>query len=443
MSLRVRLLLMIGVALALLWGAGAFWMQADLKQHMRSTLDHRLEMSAWMVADLVEQNPSVWNTPSDVRTQARALVQEKDGIFCQIGGVHGEVYARTMGVTGSAMASVTPGFSEQTVDGQAWRTYTLEAHGLRITTADRNIERSALLERLMLSAVLPFVVALVGGLAVLWLGVGRALQPLERLRQQIGARPPDAKALVPVDDTPVELLPFVTTLNEMLGRIDATLSRERRFTSDAAHELRTPLTAIKIHLDVLRLSQGEAAKTALDHVDEGVERLQGALVQLLTLAQVEGQPSWDEQDCADADQVARLAIRDAAPNGDARLQLSGKAEGLLLALPQALAVTALRNLIDNARRHAPPDGWIMVDVSLSGDSVTYTVRDNGAGMSADDIAKATERFWRRGSGVGSGLGLSIVQALADRFNGQLSLSQIVPHGLEATLRLPLKAKIQS
>ena len=155
MSLRVRLLLMIGVALALLWGAGALWMQADLKQHMRNTLDHRLEMSAWMVADLVEQNPSVWSTPSNTRTQALTLVQKKDGIFCQIGGVHGEVYARTMGVTSSPMASVTPGFSEQRVDGQAWRTFTLDAHGLRITTADRNIERGALLQRFSSFKALP------------------------------------------------------------------------------------------------------------------------------------------------------------------------------------------------------------------------------------------------------------------------------------------------
>lgn len=438
MSLRVRLLLIIGVALALLWSAGALWILADLEHQMRRTLDQRLEMSATMVSDLVESNPAAWRTPSATAALARATQQTDSWLACQIGSVRGEVYAHTMGANGKPLAKVTPGFAERIIDGHAWRTYTLEAHGMLITTADRVAERSVLMQRLMFAAVLPFVVALVGGLVVLWLGVGRALRPLERLRQVLAARSPDALTPVPVADTPVDLVPFVNTLNEMLARIDTTLSRERRFTSDAAHELRTPLTAIKVHLDVLRLSHGDEAKVCLDHVDEGVARLQGALVQLLTLAQVEGQPSWDEQGCADAGQVARLAMRDAAPGGDARLQASGGADGVALALPQALAVTAVRNLIDNARRHAPPDGKVELEVRPGEGQVAYIVRDNGPGMNDDDIAKATERFWRRGSGIGSGLGLSIVQAIADRFKGSLTLARAAPQGLEATLRLPLK-----
>jgi signal transduction histidine kinase len=238
-------------------------------------------------------------------------------------------------------------------------------------------------------------------------------------------------------DIPRDLMPFVRTLNEMLERINTTLSRERRFTSDAAHELRTPLTAIKVHLDVLRLSRGEDARTALDHVDEGVARLQGALVQLLTLAQVEGQPSWQEQGGANASEVATLALRDAAPHGDRRMTLTELAAGAVLAVPQALAVTAVRNLLDNARRHAPANGFVELEVVAAGGFVSFTVRDDGPGMSEADILLATERFWRRGSGAGSGLGLSIVQAIADRFNGSFSLARREPRGLVAVLRLPV------
>ncbi len=446
MSLRLRLLLMIGVALAVLWSAGAVWILADLDHQIRRTLDQRLEMSAVMVKDLIDSNPAVWREPKASAALVRALPQTDSWLACQIGSVRGEVYAHTMGANGKPIAKVTPGFAERVIDGHVWRTYTLESHGMLITTADRVVERTVLRQRLMFAAVLPFGLALVGGLLVLWLGVGSGLRPLERLRQLLAARSPDELTPVPVAGTPVDLLPFVNTLNEMLARIETTLSRERRFTSDAAHELRTPLTAIKVHLDVLRLSQGEAAKTALDHVDEGVARLQGALVQLLTLAQVEGQPSWDEQGCADAGQVAKLAMRDAAPGGDPRLQLVGAsslqgedaAAGMALSLPQALAVTAVRNLIDNARRYGPPECSITLEVRHDDTHVAYIVRDSGPGMSEDDIAKATERFWRRGSGIGSGLGLSIVQAIADRFKGSLTLRQAKPHGLEATLRLPRK-----
>ena len=307
---------------------------------------------------------------------------------------------------------------------------------MRVTTSDRLNERDTLLGNVMLAAAVPFVVALVGSLVVLWFGVGSGLLPLERLRQALASR--TAETLTPIPDKPMsrDLLPLVNTLNHLLARMSETISRERRFTSDAAHELRTPLTAIKTHLQVARITCGKDTEEAMNYAEEGVARLQRTLSQLLTLSQVEGAFSWDDGRAAEAHEVARLAMRDAAPDAPERIALDSDGAGAELALPQALAVTALRNLLDNALRHSPAANSVRLEIRRSPDTISFHVFDRGPGLSDDELALATQRFWRRGSGRGSGLGLSVVAAIAERFDGSFELRQRPDGGLEARLTLP-------
>lgn len=437
MSLRLRLLLMIGVSLSLLWGGVAIWMLRDLGDEMRLTLDQRLAMSAQMVAGLMSQNPAAWDGRGG-KTGASALSMPPagKGLACEVRSLRGEVFARTPGATPEAMATAAPGFAEREIKGERWRTYTYEAHDLRITTADRMAERNTLLRDVMVAAVVPFVVALIGSLMVLWLGVRSGLVPLERLRQALASRAPDALTPIPDSPMPRELQPLVNTLNQLLERMSVTISRERRFTSDAAHELRTPLTAIKTHLQVARITRGKEAEVALDYAEEGAARLQHTLTQLLTLSQVEGPFSWDDGRIAHADEVARLAMRDAAPDAPERIVLDSDGDPAELVLPQALAVTALRNLLDNALCHSPAESSVKLELRSSKDAVCFRVCDRGPGFSAEELALVTHRFWRRGSGRGSGLGLSIVAAITERFGGSLELVQRPGGGLEAKLTLP-------
>lgn len=436
MTLRLRLLLMIGVSLSLLWGAVAFWMLRDLDEEVRRTLDQRLAMSAQMVAGLMSQNPAAWDgSTGKAGASTLGMPAAAKGLACQV-SLRGEVVARTPGATPEALSAVEPGFSEREISGERWRSYTLDAHGLRVTTADRLAERNTLLRKVMAAAAVPFVAAMIGSLIVLWLGVRSGLLPLERLRQALASRSPDART--PISDAPMsrDLLPLVQTLNQLLERMSVTISRERRFTSDAAHELRTPLTAIKTHLQVARITRGKEAEVALDYAEEGVARLQHTLTQLLTLAQVEGPFSWDDGRIAQADEVARLAIRDAAPDAPGRITLDSDGSLAELALPQALAVTALRNLLDNALHHSPADNIVKLKLQAAQGAVCFCVCDRGPGLRPGDLTLMTQRFWRHGSGRGSGLGLSIVAAIAERFGGALELVQRPGGGLEAKLTLP-------
>lgn len=438
MSLRLRLLLMIGVSLLLLWGGVALWMLRDLDNEMRRTLDQRLAMSAQMVAGLMSQNPAAWDgSTGKAGASTLTMPPAGKGLACQVRSLRGEVFASTPGATPETMMTTALGFADREIKGERWRSYTFEAHGLRVTTADRLAERNTLQRDVMVAAAVPFIVALIGSLMVLWLGVRSGLLPLERLRQALASRAPDA--LTPIPDTPMsrDLLPLVNTLNQLLQRMSVTINRERRFTSDAAHELRTPLTAIKTHLQVVRITRGKEAEVALDYAEEGVARLQRTLMQLLTLSQVEGPFSWDDGCITHADEVARLAMCDATPNGPGRIVLDSDGNPAELVLPQALAVTALRNLLDNALRHSPAENSVRLELRSSKDAICFRVCDSGPGLSAEELALATHRFWRRGSTRGSGLGLSIVVAITERFGGSLELVQRPEGGLEAKLTLPV------
>lgn len=442
MTLRLRLLLMIGVSMLLLWGGVAIWMLHGLEQEMQRTLDQRLEMSAHMVAGLMSQNPAAWDgRSSKAAASTLSMPETVKGLACQV-SLRGEVIASTLGAA-PVIDQVGPGFVDRDINGEHWRSYTLDKLGLRVTTSDRLSERSTLLRNVMVAAVVPFVVALLGSLLVLWFGVGSGLRPLERLRQVLASRTPDA--LTPIENAPIarDLQPLVNTLNHLLARVSETFSRERRFTSDAAHELRTPLTAIKIHLQVARITHGQEAAVAMDYAEEGVARLQHALSQLLTLSQVEGTVSWEDGQLAEANEVALLAMRDATPEAPERIELDSDASGAELVLPQALAVTALRNLLENALRHSPANHGVKLEIRRGPDTVRFSVCDRGAGLSEEALVLAKQRFWRRGSGRGSGLGLSIVAAIAERFGGSFELLQRPEGGLEAKLTLPRKKPVDS
>ena len=436
MTLRLRLLLMIGVSMLVLWGGVAVWMLHDLDKEMNRTLDQRLAMSAQMVTGLMSQNPAAWDGktgqsgPSTLSLPAAAK-----GLACEV-SLRGEVIARTPGTAPETTSMVTPGFADREFRGERWRSFTLEARGLRVTTADRLAERDTLLRNVTLAAVVPFVVALLGSLLTLWLGVGSGLRPLERLRLALASRTPDALTPLSRDGMSHDLLPLANTLNHLLARLGATLHRERRFTSDAAHELRSPLTAIKTHLQVARITRGKDAEVAMDYAEEGVARLQHTLSQLLTLSQVEGDFSWNQRGIADAGEVARLAMRDAAPDTPERIVLDSQGDSGQLAMPEALAVTALRNLLDNALRCSPADSVVTLAVRRAQQHITFSVLDKGPGLTAQELALATQRFWRRGSGRGSGLGLSVVAAIAERFGGTLELMTRDAGGLEARLTVP-------
>ncbi|XGA79176.1 ATP-binding protein [Halomonas sp. CH40] len=435
MSLRVRLLLTLGATLLLLWGSAAAWLMWDLEEKVVETLDQRLAQSARMVAGLMLQlPPEVWE-----QADQRALsIPPIEGLACQVHSPRGEIMARTHTDMEDILTPGERGHAYREEGDMTWRVFTYERGGLTITTADRMDERDMLLSDVMRVAVVPFVVALVGSLLALWLVVWRGLAPLTRLRESLANRHPDALAPISTYGVPAEIQPLIETLNGLLARVQQTIIREQRFTNDAAHELRTPLTAIKTHLQVARRVDGEAAAASLAHAEQGVVRLSRTLDQLLMLARVEGRLRFDDGEESHVADVATCAMADSRAPDATRFVVLGQWPGAVLAMPRELAITALRNLLDNALCHGPKDQPIDVDARwLEGEkAVAFRVRDRGEGVSEQTLEQLPQRFWRASKEQGSGLGLAIVAAIAERFGGRLAFHNDQGGGLVAEFVVP-------
>ena len=438
MSLRLRLSLTIGSAFILVWMLAAAWMLSDLRQQMMFSLDQRLVASARMVAGLLEQLPELPIKGEGTHFSAEQLTLP-GGMACQVSSLRGDILARSHNNPDQPMQSEAAGFHDQIIDGAPWRTFTLDRGDVRITTADRQVEREALNLSVLLAASVPVGMALMVCLLLLWLGIGQGLAPLNRMRDALTRRNADSLQPLHIDPLPSELQPLLDSQNQLFARIAQAIERERRLTGDAAHELRSPLTAIKTHLQVARMTEGAAREQSLAHAEAGADRLHRTLEQLLLLARVEGSLSFDDGVQCSAEQVARLAIHDAASGGAERIsmQLPDCMPSTALDVPSVLAIAALRNVLDNALRHTPADSPVELTLNVDDHAVCFVVRDHGSGISPETLQHMTQRFWRQGSSNGSGLGLAIVQAIVERCGCEVTFDS-QPDGLRVELRMPLK-----
>ena len=439
MSLRNRLLLILGGTFIVLWSLAALWLLGDLRREVTVALDERLASSARMVAGLLEQLPQPLPSHSANPLSAIEMGLES-GLVCQVRSLRGEVLVRTPNMPQGTLAEHSVGFHEISIGNERWRSFTLKRQHLWVTTADRIDERETLQSAILIAAALPVALALLGSLVLIWFGIGRGLSPLQSLRSLLEQR--DAEDLQPVyvRRLPKDLQPLVATLNQLFARIAAALERERRFTNDAAHELRTPLTAVKTHLQVAQMSSGDVAEHALQQAETAVDRMHSGLEQLLLLARVESTQDFDKDGKVSAQALARHALDDLiAVPGYQRIEVVNElTEEVYVAVPESLAVASLRNLLDNALRYSPSDNSVELYMALEDKQLLLRVRDTGVGLSAVDVEQAKQRFWRTASSQsGSGLGLSIVQAVTERYGGELRLQAAPTGGLDALLYLPL------
>lgn len=436
MSLRLRLIVILGSTFVILWSAAAAWMLHDLRAEMMRSLDQRLAASAQMVAGLLVQMPQA-SQPGQAEPISAQRLGMPDGLTCQVSSLRGEVIARSNPELSEPLDAQQMGFRDQLIDGVNWRSYTVEQHGMRITTADRLDERATLQASVLLAAAVPVGLALLGSLLLLWFGVSKGLEPLSQMAEELLARGPDALEPVRLDPLPSELRPLQESQNQLFERITHAIERERRFTGDAAHELRSPLTAIKVHLQVAQITSGKQAADALAQAEQGADRLQSTLEQLLLLARVEGRQSFEEGSQCSALEVAGMAIEDTIGASGVTLISAPGLSPRVLNVPPALATVALRNLLDNALRHTAPGTRVHLELDSQGEWASFRVRDHGCGLADDSMLLLTRRFWRQGTGSGSGLGLAIVDAIVQRCGCKLRFSNS-SEGMLVTLDVPLQ-----
>ncbi|VVE73284.1 two-component sensor histidine kinase [Pandoraea captiosa] len=439
MSLRLRAVLIAGVALVLLWSAAAGWMMRGVRASLDDALDERLAMSATMVSGLMARAafsplPQQRDWDEVIRTGA------SDGIACEIRSLQGAVLAHTDGGPQASSLALPAGFSTHEIDGRRWRIYVLQdAGGYQVMTADLVGRRAVLARDMLRAAGVPFFIAVVGGLLALWIGIGQGLMPLETLRTRLRHKRTDDTTPVDIGRAPTELRPVVAALNAWLDRLAYTLAGQRAFTDGAAHELRTPLTAIDTHLQVAQMTHGEPSQRALQQASAGVKRMRHTLDQMMTLAHAEA-PVHAQDKCDSIGSVIDDVLSEWGEADRFQFRMTGADSGSVL--PRSMLVTAVRNLVDNAVRYSPANSEITVTVRADDAPRRYCIEvgDRGPGLAPGQTERLGQRFWRGDLGrervPGAGLGISIVQAIARRFDATLAFAPRDGGGLLARLTIP-------
>ncbi len=317
--------------------------------------------------------------------------------------------------------------------------------GVPLGPVNQTLDRLLAIEAVAAGAVLLFVAA-----GAFWL-LRAGLRPLERISQTAGGIAAGAldRRVSPAEPS-TEVGRLGLALNEMLGRLEEAFTRRaesearlRRFVASASHELRTPLTSIRGYAEMfdrgLRDRPDDLAK-AMARISAEASRMGGLVDDLLLLARLDERRPPERQP-VDLGKLAAEAVDDARVADTGRLiELDGEPV-MVDGDPEQLSQVAA-NLLTNARLHTPAQTPVRVRVYARDQHAVMSVADQGPGIDPGDAAHVFERFYRgrrpvRHAHGGSGLGLSIVAAIADAHGGRVTVNSILGHGAEFELTLPL------
>lgn len=318
------------------------------------------------------------------------------------------------------------------MDGQLWRVFirNMPEQGIQIQLAQPWQQRYAHLlpaiGHFLWLMILLWLLLLLGN----WLAIRHSLKPLKQITDQVSQK--SSQDLSPVQ--PVEMMqemqPVVQALNQLLQRLDLALQAEQQFTADAAHELRTPLSAIQMKLQLLQRRHADMLspiQPELEQLRQDVKRSTAVVENLLILARLDPEHS---QSLAKTEIVLAEFLRELCqslqPQADVQhiqlLQDWQIKEYDLIYANQELLFTALRNVLENAIRYAGQQAQVKLLVFIHVDSVDFIIQDDGQGVSAEDQARLTQRFFRvlGTEQHGSGLGLSIVQRIVELHHARMT-----------------------
>ncbi len=290
-----------------------------------------------------------------------------------------------------------------------------------LESEDNTLHRLFFVELLVTLAVLVGLAAL--SLWIIRLGL-RPLRAIETTAAAITAG--DLSHRVDVDDERTEVGRVGIAINEMLGRIETSDSRLRRFVADASHELRTPLAAVRAYAELFSRgaqSRPEDLERSMTGITRETERMSVLVEDLLLLARLdEGRPL--ERERVQLDGLVHDAV-DAARALDPERPLELDSQPVAVLGDRDRLRQIVDNLLSNVRSHTPPGTPAYVRVAREGDHAVIEVEDNGPGLTPEELDRIFERFYRadasrsRASG-GVGLGLSIVAAVARAHGGRVS-----------------------
>jgi heavy metal sensor kinase len=457
LSIRNRIALTLSVTLAALAAAYAVSLLYVARQRLIADLDQKMELEAFVTADLVRLDPDavphrLWL--QDI-VEAEELYSLRHSSCLEVRQVATLIYRRTPQHEACSLAAIAfdldaPRIASHELKGLTIRVLQFKFQHLGTTWFVRVAEdvgqnlvgMATLYQAVLLSAgvVLPITVLL-----SYWLA-GGALKPLTRIAAETGSiSSSNLDRRVAVPKTGDEIAQLASAFNELLDRLRAAFMELRRFTADASHELRTPLTVLQ--------SVGEVALTTsmkpqqyidtISHMLEQVDRLRQLVDALLTLARGEAEiatTSLTEIVPYEAVESVCAQLRPLAEERRLSLSVHGTVTSAILTNTGLLTV-AVMNVVHNAIKFTPEGGRIDVYVGSCDAAVTIVVDDTGPGIPVAERNKVFERFYRSektplSAERGFGLGLSIVRAAISSLGGTILAEQSAAGGARISMSIP-------
>ena len=440
--------------------------------------DRDLAEMARTVARQVQVLPGVGGKPSTVRLRVPEVAAEVlraddvEKVYFQLLGVRGEFVSgeRDLPVPDEPPAAPqTLKYRDDEVHADAVRVAYLwlpasgvpgEAQPL-VQVAESLDKRSRLATEIIKGVIVPQFVVLPLAVLLVWFALARGIKPLNELQQRIRRREANDLSPLAERDVPEEVAPLVSAINDLLGRLDQSMSTQKHFLADAAHQLKTPLAGLRMQAELAQreIDAGEhdpvQLKRSLQHIAHASERAAHMVNQLLAMARADAKSQARPNEPVDLAALARETVRDFVPKAmDKRIDLGyeGPDEAApakpadagtdALASPETrmlgqptLVRELVRNLVDNALQYTPAGGTVTARVTDDpfGQVVVLQVEDTGPGIPEAERALVLQPFYRAlGTNVdGSGLGLAIVNEIVLQHGAEMTIGDARPRGSAA------------
>ena len=410
--------------------------------------DRALEYNVQALGKLVvvKNNTVQFNLTGPAREILRA--DDTDLVYYQVMGARGEI------LSGERDLPMPPD-EEKPIDGEvrlredkiggedvrvAYTWITADgksANRVLVQVAETLEKRKTLATEIVKGTMVPQFVTLPLAVLLVWLALVRGIKPLAQLEKRIRARKPDDMS--PLDDTavPEEVAPLVSSMNDLLSRLKASLTTQKRFLADAAHQLKTPLAGLRMQADLAqRETNADELKRSLKHIGQSSIRATHTVNQLLALARAETTGRALAKQTLDLVSIASEVMADSVPRAlEKQLDLGydgpEPGTGATRLIGNATLLKELvRNLLDNAIAYTPEKGRITLRVlndRFSG-VLLLLVEDSGPGIPETERELVFEPFYRAlGTNVdGSGLGLAIVLEIANQHAAAVTIEDANP-----------------
>jgi two-component system, OmpR family, sensor kinase len=468
-SLRNRLILAAVFLASLAIIASDFAANTALRSYLISQVDNqlfsissgsleRLDRAGIAPQSEFEESRSPFRVLQPIRgvpTSTSLTLLDREGNL--IGQVGGELAGQNFGVTGLKVSQVERYKNKPfTIEGEG-RNPDVRALALVLPTGMGSVIAANSLEEVDKTlSQLRFLFFFLGLIAILltalvsrWI-IAISLRPLDKVEETAEAiAAGDLSARLPAAKPDTEVGRLTTSLNMMLSRIEQSFSvkvesenKLRRFVADASHELRTPLTAIRGFAELHRqgaVSGEEKTKELISRIEGESIRMSSLVEDLLLLARLDQARELDFEPVDLNTLIVEVVASAKAAGPDHPIELNLPQEELFVLGDSRRIHQVVANLLANARTHTPLGTKINVTARQTLAEVIIEVADNGPGLSKSDQERIFERFFRadparvRHSGEGSGLGLSIVDAVMKAHGGYVSVKSELDEGATFTL----------